>query len=43
MVIIKSRQSEETITGMVKMVFPDKRIAEIKELTEGMFIVNFCF
>ncbi len=43
MAITKNRQSEETITGMEKIAFPDKRIAEIKELTEGMCIVNFCF
>ncbi len=36
MAITKNRQSEETIFGMAKMAFPDKQIAEIKELTEGM-------
>ena len=36
MAITKNRQSEETISSMAKMVFPDKQIAEIKELTEGM-------
>ncbi len=36
MAITKNRQSEETISGMAKMAFPDKQIAEIKELTEGM-------
>ena len=41
MAITKNRQSEETITGMAKRAFPDKQIAEIKELTEGMCNVTY--
>ncbi len=41
MAITKNRQSEETISGMAKMAFPDKQIAEIKELTEGMCNVTY--
>ena len=41
MAITKNRQSEETINGMAKMAFPDKQIAEIKELTEGMCNVTY--
>ena len=41
MAITKNRQSEETITGMAKMAFPDKQIAEIKELPEGMCNVTY--
>ena len=33
MAITKNRQSEDTISGMAKRAFPDKQIAEIKELT----------
>lgn len=36
MAITKNRQSEETITCMAKRAFPNKQIAKIKELTEGM-------
>ena len=36
MAITKNRQSEETISSMAKMAFPDKQIAEIRELTEGI-------
>jgi len=36
MAITKNRQSEETIFGMARRAFPDKQIAVIKELTEGM-------
>ena len=41
MAITKNRQSEETISGMAKVAFPDKQIAEIKELTEGMCNVTY--
>ena len=41
MAITKNRQSEETIIGMAKMAFPDKQIAEIKELPEGMCNVTY--
>ena len=41
MAITKNRQSEETISGMAKMAFPDKQIAEIKELTEGLCNVAY--
>ena len=41
MAITKNRQSEETITGMAKMAFPDKKIAGIRELTEGMCNVTY--
>ena len=36
MAITKNRQSKETIQHMANAAFPDKRIASIKELTEGM-------
>lgn len=36
MAIIKNRQSEQTIINMAKKAFPNKEIAKIKELTEGM-------
>ncbi len=36
MTITKNRQSRETISRMAEAAFPDKHIAEIKELTEGM-------
>lgn len=42
MAITKNRQSEETISSMAKMAFPDKQIAEIRELTEGMSQVRIC-
>lgn len=41
MAITKNRQSKETIAVMAKKAFPDKRIAEIKELTEGMCNVTY--
>ena len=41
MAITKNRQSEETISRMAKMAFPDKKIAEIEELTEGMCNVTY--
>lgn len=41
MAITKNRQSEETISSMAKMAFPDKQIAEIRELTEGMCNVTY--
>ena len=41
MAITKNRQSKETISGMAKRAFPDKQIAEIKELTEGMCNVTY--
>ena len=34
MAITKNKQSEETISGMAQIAFPDKQITEIKELTE---------
>ena len=36
MAITKNRQSNESIANMAKKAFPDKQIAEIKELTEGI-------
>lgn len=41
MAITKNRQSNETIAAMAKKAFPDKQIAEIKELTEGMCNVTY--
>ena len=41
MAITKNRQSEETIFCMAKKAFPDKKIAKIKELTEGMCNVTY--
>ena len=41
MAITKNRQSEETISAMARKAFPDKRIAVIKELTEGMCNVTY--
>lgn len=41
MTITKNRQSKETIAAMAKKAFPDKQIAEIKELTEGMCNVTY--
>lgn len=41
MAITKNRQSEETISNMAKMAFPDKQIAKIKELAEGMRNVTY--
>ena len=41
MAITKNRQSKETIAVMAKKAFPDKQIAEIKELTEGMCNVTY--
>ncbi len=41
MAITKNKQSKETITAMAAMAFPDKRIAAIKELTEGMCNVAY--
>ena len=41
MAITKNRQSEETITGMARAAFPDKKIKAIKELTEGMCNVTY--
>ena len=41
MAITKNRQSNETITDMAKKAFPDKSIADIKELTEGMCNVTY--
>ena len=41
MTITKNRQSNETISGMAKKAFPGKKIAEIKELTEGMCNVTY--
>ena len=39
--ITKNRQSKETISEMAKAAFPDKQIADIKELTEGMCNVTY--
>lgn len=41
MTITKNRQSRETIFKMAKQAFPDKKVAEIKELTEGMCNVAY--
>ena len=41
MAITKNRQSDETISLMAKKAFPDKQIAGIKELTEGMCNVTY--
>ena len=41
MAITKNRQSRETISVMANKAFPDKRISEIKELTEGMCNVTY--
>ena len=41
MAITKNKQSEETISNMAKKAFPDKKIAAIKELTEGMCNVTY--
>ncbi len=42
MAITKNRQSEESIINMAKAAFPDKEIATIKELTEGMCNAAYC-
>ena len=41
MAITKNRQSRETISRMAQKAFPDKSIAEIIELTEGMCNVTY--
>jgi aminoglycoside phosphotransferase (APT) family kinase protein len=41
MAITKNRQSDETISLMAKKAFPDKNVAAIKELTEGMCNVTY--
>lgn len=41
MAITKNKQSNETISRMVKKAFPDKQIADIKELTEGLCNVTY--
>ena len=41
MTITKNRQSGNTISVMAKRAFPDKQIAGIKELTEGMCNVTY--
>ena len=41
MAITKNRQSDETISLMAKKAFPDKKIENIKELTEGMCNVTY--
>ena len=41
MAITKNRQSDETISRMVRNAFPEKKIAAIKELTEGMCNVTY--
>ena len=42
MAITKNRQSEETIMRMAKQAFPDKTVAAIRELPEGMCNVTYC-
>jgi len=37
----KNRQSDDTISRMAKVAFPDKQVTEIKELTEGMCNVTY--
>ncbi len=39
--ITKNRQSNDTISHMAKVAFPDKQVTEIKELTEGMCNVTY--
>ena len=39
--ITKNRQSNDTISRMAKLAFPDKQVTEIKELTEGMCNVTY--
>lgn len=39
--ITKNRQSNETISVMAKRAFPDKQIAKITELTEGLCNVTY--
>lgn len=39
--ITKNRQSNDTISRMAKVAFPDKQVTEIKELTEGMCNVTY--
>ena len=39
--ITKNRQSDDTISRMAKVAFPDKQVTEIKELTEGMCNVTY--
>jgi len=41
MTVTKNRQSRETISEMAKKAFPDKKIAQLKELTEGMCNVTY--
>ena len=41
MAITKNRQSEETISSMAKAAFPDKQVAKIKELAEGMCNITY--
>ena len=41
MAITKNRQSRETISGMAQKAFPDKKVVDIKELTEGMCNVTY--
>ncbi len=41
MAITKNKQSVETISNMAEEAFPDKRIAAVKELTEGMCNVTY--
>ena len=39
--ITKNRQSNDTISRMAKVAFPDKQVTEIKELNEGMCNVTY--
>ena len=41
MTVTKNRQSQKTISNMVRAAFPDKKIAAVKELTEGMCNVTY--
>ena len=40
--ITKNLQTNETIIRMAKAAFPDREVASIKELTEGMCNVTYC-
>ena len=39
--LTKNRQSENTISEMIKKAFPEKTAVSIKELTEGMCNVTY--
>ena len=40
--VTKNLQTNETIIKMVHAAFPDRKVAAIKELTEGMCNVTYC-